>query len=132
MKCLSSMRLFDSIDDGVRVATSGIEWKITEFNVVVLFIATLGYYRYNTSPRSVKDEDTRVTHVIVRDSKFSSDKPLRDKRFKRVTAVKLFRDTVIPPSRQNKNNGSGFSAKSGRPGYRRHAVGNQGSVHPCW
>ena len=91
-KCLSTMRMFDAIDDGVRVAASGIEWQIGQFNIVVLVVATLGYFRYNAASRSAKVEDTRVTQIIACDAKFHSGIKLLEKQFRRVAAVKLFRD----------------------------------------
>ena len=90
--CLSTMRMFDAIDDGVRVAASGIEWQIDQFNIVVLVVACLGYYRYNAASRSGKVNDTRVTQIIARDAKLHSGIKLLEKQFKRVSAVKLFRD----------------------------------------
>ena len=76
--CLSSIRTFAAIDDGVRIAQWGVKWMIDDVIVTCLAVVCLGYIdtdamKSKKKLRSAKVEDVRSTHVVVRpatDGKF--------------------------------------------------------------
>ena len=58
--------------------------------VTVLLVACLGYTKVpENKKKSVKVDDTRATHVIVRDARYQGQ-PLHFKQMTRMTVMKLF------------------------------------------
>ena len=90
-KCMSFIRVFGAIDDGRRIACSGIKWGLVDNSVVtVLLVACLGYTKVpENKKKSVKVDDMRATHVIVRDTRYQGQ-PLHFQQMARMTAMKLF------------------------------------------
>ena len=63
--CFTAMRVFSAIDDGTKIATPGVEWKIGDDICTVLVVACLGYSKETS--RSAKVVDSRATEIILRD-----------------------------------------------------------------
>ena len=87
--CLSHIRVFKGIDDGVRIACAGVQWQLGEKTLTVLVVACLGFLKDEVS-RSAKIKDVRLTQVLVRDSGYQT-RTMEWNQFRRVSAIKLFR-----------------------------------------
>ena len=87
--CYPSIRVFEGMDDGVRLVAPGVRWVLKSHDLTVLFIANLGY---STEPtKSSKILDTSATQVIVRDSEYTATSALEFNHMYKVSAMKLFR-----------------------------------------
>ena len=92
--CLSHIRLFRAIDDGVRLACVGVKWELNNKVQTVLVVACLGYAkRNNDNKKSAKVEDLRATHIIMRTEDYDN-KPLEFGQMTRTTAVAMFRNAT--------------------------------------
>ena len=92
--CYMNIRLFRAMDDGVKLAFTGVKWALEGKTglYVVIIVACLGYKDPpKKNKKSAKMEDSRPTMVVLRHEK-DEDQPLRFSQLFRVTAAKLFRE----------------------------------------
>ena len=88
--CLTHIRKFDAIDDGVQIAATGIDWALDGSQITVVLVASLGYTSSKNS-RSTKLEDSGGTQIVLRDSQLDVD-PLKWNHMFQLPCELLFRN----------------------------------------
>ena len=84
------MRLFEAVDDGIRIAATGVQWDLKGTLYTIVSVVCLGYTTPASSRkrRSAKLDETRPINIILRDATIMGDVTLE--QLCRIPAVKLF------------------------------------------